>query len=119
VEPRVLEVTADLARNAEVSVTLPLAVFRDADGAGPHLRVLADPARPWVLAGEPPRIAIVLRGTPRSLAAVAPQTIRAFVVASEMPPGVERGDLRVHTSDLPSGVALAKEDLSVPVEIAR
>lgn len=119
VEPRTLEVTADLARNAEVELTVDLAVFRDAEGDGPLLRIVPGPAHPWVLNGDRPRIVVALRGTPRSLAAVTPKSFRAFLVASEMPPGAERAELRLHTSDLPPGVLLAKEGLTVPVEAVR
>jgi hypothetical protein len=119
VEPRSLEVTADLARNAEVDVTAELSIFSDANGTGPRLRIVADDAHPWVLPGDRPRIVLTLRGTPRALGLVTPKSFRAFVVASEFPPVAERGELRVHISDLPSGVLLAKENLTVPVETVR
>jgi hypothetical protein len=119
VEPRALEVTADLVRNAEVEVTVDLEVFRDVEGSAPRLRVVADAARPWIAAGDRPKITLTLRGTPRALAAVSPKSFRAFLVASELPSGAERGELRLHTSDLPSGVVLAKESVTVAVEAAR
>lgn len=113
-EPKPLEVTADLVRDGEATIKVPLAILRDAAAAPRALRVV-DPERPWFQAGEPPLVTLELRGNPVALAAVTPQTVRAFLLESDLPAGATEGELRVHTSDLPSGVALAREDLLLRV----
>ena len=120
VDPHILEVTADLVRNAEVSIQVPLAIYRDDVGSGGagggRLRVVPDTARTWLTAGDAPAVSIAFRGNPRALAALSAQSVRAFVLTSELPAGVNAGELPLHTSDLPTGVTLARDDIKIPVE---
>lgn len=113
-DPRTLEVTVDLVRNVGATVTLPLQVLRSGGRDARRLRI-GDPGKPWFLDGDPPAVKLELRGTPRALAEVTPERVRAFVLADELPADATEGDLRVHTSDLPAGVLLAESGLTVPV----
>jgi hypothetical protein len=116
IEPRALEVRFDLVRSATLTVTVPLPLLDDA-GARPRRIRVAPGDRPGIVAGTPPQIALELRGPPKALATVTPESIRAFLLASELPADAKSGELRVHTSDLPAGVSLAREPLTVPVEV--
>jgi hypothetical protein len=118
IEPKDLEVTADLVRNGEASVQVPLSILRAAEGPSRGLQVV-DPQRSWFTAGDPPTITLEMRGNPLALATVTPQTVRAFLLESELAADATEGELRVHTSDLPSGVVLSREDLVLPVRAAR
>lgn len=115
--PAKFAVTADLVRAASRTIEVPLLVLAEGGPARP-LRLEA-PGRAWFLAGDPPRISLELRGSPRALESIVPEQVRAFVLASELAPGADAGDLRVHVADLPAGVAPALEDLRVSVRTQR
>jgi hypothetical protein len=119
-EPRDLEATVDLVRVQEREVTLPLSIYRDEDairGAGPRRLQFAEINKPCLASRDPPAIQVRLRGSPRALDAVRAETLRAFVLEHELPIEATFGDLRVHTSDLPPGVTLDRDDYAVSVEI--
>ncbi|MCE9635139.1 MAG: hypothetical protein K8T90_05470 [Planctomycetes bacterium] len=141
-EPTRLEVTADLVRNAEITVTLRLDVFDAApvggsgapggasgtdSGAFARSVTVMDPQKPWFVAGDPPKVNLALRGNPRSLASLgsAPAggatalPVRVYVTTADLPAGASRGEVRVHASDLPPGVALANGDLTLTLEVSR
>ena len=119
-EPREPEVTVDLVRLQDKEVEVPLSIFRDrgpgsADGPARRLQ-FAEINRPCLVSRHPPRVLFKLRGSPKSLAAVRAETLRAFVLEEELSPELAFGDLRVHMSDLPQGVTLDREDYFVSVE---
>lgn len=119
-EPREIDVVVDLVRTQESEVNLPLAIYRDATpGTQTRRLVFTELNKAWLVSRDPPRIQLKVRGSPRSLANLRPETLRAFVLESELPADATFGDLRVHTSDLPPGVTLDRDDYTVSVEVAR
>lgn len=117
IEPRVLEMSLDLVRESSATLTLPLAILQDANGPARRVRVSGE--RPWIVAGDPPQVVLELRGSSKSLAAATPQSVRAFILASDLPDGADQGEVPLHTADLPAGAVLVRDDLVVPVQAVK
>lgn len=117
IEPRTVEVQAELVRSGGARLPVPIVLVEDAGTTARTLRLVA--AERAYLAGDPPRVILDLRGTPRAVASASAASVRAYVHVGELPADADHGELRIHVSGLPPGVALANENLTVPVEVVR
>jgi hypothetical protein len=120
VEPTELTARVELSRVAEQELVLPIRVLDEADRTGARARRVqfAELNKPCFVRGDPPRVKLQVTGVPSALAALAQSRPRAFVFAGDLPVDQRNGDVPVHVSDLPAGVALAQE-CSVYVEETR
>ena len=122
IEPKELEAQVQLSRVEQHPLEVPLQLYGDVgpSTAGGNARRLrfAEINKPHLLAGDPPRVQLVLIGPPAAVERLTPESIRAFVLTSDLPPDQTFGDIPVHIADLPPGVALDRE-YTVSVEEIR
>jgi hypothetical protein len=120
VEPRELVARVELSRVAEQEMVLPVQILTGSGGAGKTPRKLqfAEINKPHFVAGDPPKLKLMLTGVPSALAGLSTGRLHAFVLADDLADDQRNGDVPVHVSDLPPGVALS-QDYSVYVEEAR
>jgi hypothetical protein len=119
VEPKELWARVELSRVAEQEVVVPVQILADVSrGARPRRLQFAELNKPHFLAGDPPKVKVAVTGVPSAVAALTGASIRAFVLASDLPEDQRNGDVPVHVADLPAGIALA-HDYSIYVEDAR
>jgi hypothetical protein len=119
VEPPELSARVELSRVAEQELVLPVRILGEADRPGARVRRVqfAELNKPCFIRGDPPRVKLQFTGVPSALAALVMSKARAFVLAADLPVDQRNGDVPIHVSDLPAGVALA-EACSVYVEEA-
>lgn len=118
-DPRELVCTAEIGRFDEEILTVPVAILSaPGDGEGRRITV-AEANHPWVFAGPPPQVKLVLRGSRAALDLALARPPRAFLLAAEVPSdGSARSataDVPLHVADLPPGVSLDREDATVLV----
>lgn len=118
IEPRTLEAVIELVRVDEQTIVVPLVVLQPRGQDSVTMTVAAQ-NKPWVFVGPEPAVNLTLRGSRENLAAVDSRRIRAFLLATDLPPEGNLADIPVHVADLPQGVALDRTDYTVTVEFAR
>jgi len=121
-----INVRIELRQTETGTFPVPVHIYQQVDGAELRLRhvrfspgnALDDRLKGVFVQGEdgaPPTLNLVLEGSPATIAAVDPATIKAFVLADEMPDGELIALLTVHVAGLPGGVRL-KQPIALTVE---
>lgn len=119
----------ELRQLESAAVTVPLQIFRVADDTAHEDRPLrfsplnaVDPRLEGIYEpgadGAPPRLQLVLEGSPGAIAAVDPAQIKVFVLADEMPADKVLDTLTVHIAGLPAGIRV-RTQIALQVERER
>lgn len=120
VEPQELSARVELSRVAEQEIVVPVRLFADAsEKARPARRLqFAELNKPHFVAGDPPRVRVLVTGVPSALAALSASKVHAYVLESDLPAEQRNGEVPLHIADMPPGIALT-QDYGVYVEEAR
>lgn len=120
VEPQQLSARVELSRVAEQEILVPIRLFTDAGTKTRASRRLqfAELNKPHFVAGDPPKVRVLVTGVPSALSALATSKLHAYALESDLPADQRNGEVPVHVADMPPGIALT-QDYGVYVEEAR
>jgi hypothetical protein len=120
VEPSELSARVELSRVAEQEIVVPVRLFADAGTKARPIRRLqfAELNKPHFVAGDPPKVRVLVTGVPSALSALAASKVHAYVLESDLPGDQRNGEVPLHIADMPPGIALT-QDYGVYVEESR
>ncbi len=120
VDPSELSARVELSRVAEQEIFVPVRLFAEAGTTTRAVRRLqfAELNKPHFVAGDPPKVRVLVTGVPSALSALAASKVHAYVLESDLPADQRNGEVPLHIADMPPGIALTQE-YGVYVEEAR